>query len=81
MGMNQTTAIDIESLTTAEKLGLMELLWRDLSREPENIEVPEWHLKALEAAEQAVADGTDQFIDLDEFEAELRDRIRQRKTE
>lgn len=67
-------------MTVGEKLGLMELLWRDLSRDPANIDVPEWHLRKLEEAEKAIADGTDEFVDLEVFEAELRDRINRRNT-
>ena len=34
-------------------------------------EPPEWHRKHLEDREQALADGEDSFIDLDEFEKDL----------
>ncbi len=72
-------ANDIESMTTVEKLGLMEMLWHDLSKEPENIEVPKWHLEELEKSEKDVSEGRDHFIDLDEFEAELQETAAQRK--
>jgi hypothetical protein len=78
--MNQSFAIDIESLTTDEKLDLIELLWRDLSRQPDKITTPEWHLKVLEEAERGIADGMDHFIDLDEFEADLKEKISRQKT-
>jgi hypothetical protein len=77
--MNVLDAIDISTLSTGEKLGLMERLWQDLSKNPETIEIPEWHLKRLEDAEKGIADGTDEFIDVDEFEAELREKISQRR--
>lgn len=77
--MQAIETIDISNLSVREKLGLMELLWRDLSREPENLEVPQWHLDRLKEAERSVAEGTDEFIDLDVFKAELRDVINQRK--
>ena len=76
--MNLETTINIDQMTVGEKLGLMELLWRDLSRDPANIEIPEWHLRKLEEAEKALADGTDEFVDLEVFEAEIRDRINDR---
>jgi len=28
---------------------------------------PAWHLEELERREKAIADGTDEFVDLDEF--------------
>ncbi len=73
--MNVETSINIDRMTIGEKLGLMELLWRDLSKEPANIGVPEWHVKNLEEAERAIADGTDEFVDIEAFEAELREQI------
>ncbi len=50
--MSVQTSVNIDKMPVGEKLGLMELLWRDLSREPENIDLPEWHLKKLEEAEK-----------------------------
>ena len=73
--MNVIESIDISVLSSAEKIDLMELLWRDLSKNPENIEVPKWHLKQLEESERAIAAGTDEFIDIDEFETELREKL------
>lgn len=78
--MNAIDTIDIGSLSTSDKLGLMERLWRDLSTDPKNIEVPEWHLKRLEEAQEAVADGRDEFIDIDQFESELQAKIELRRT-
>lgn len=77
--MNSVDAIDISSLNTGEKLGLMERLWADLAKRPDEIEVPDWHLKRLEEAERAIANGTDEFVDLDVFEAELRTKLDQRQ--
>lgn len=78
--MNVNLTVDIDKMTVGEKLGLMDRLWRDLSKEPENIEVPEWHLRRLEEAERSIADGTDEFIPLEVFEAELRERINRRNS-
>lgn len=56
----------------------MERLWAELAKRPDEIKVPEWHLKQLEEAETAISSGTDEFVDLDVFEAELREKIEQR---
>lgn len=66
---------NIENLTLPEKIGLMELLWRDISREPENLEVPQWHRQILEERERAVANGEEEFIDLNEAMAQIRRSI------
>ena len=49
--------IDIQKLSTSEKLGLMEALWEDLSRNPEAVPVPEWHDSVLKEREQRWANG------------------------
>lgn len=76
--MNQTT-IDIKRLTMAEKIGLMELLWHDISKQSQNVEVPEWHLRVLEERERALANGEDEFIDFEVAIAEIRERIEARR--
>jgi len=77
--MSSIDSINIDSLSTGEKLGLMERLWAALAKRPDEIEVPEWHLKRLEEAETAVSNGTDEFVDLDTFEAELREIVEKRR--
>ena len=66
-------------MTVGEKIGLMELLWRDISSEPENVEVPKWHLRILEERERALANGEDEFIDFEVAMAEIRERIEARR--
>jgi hypothetical protein len=73
--MNSLSAIDIDHLTMTEKVGLMELLWRDISKEPRNIEVPEWHLRILKEREKALANGETEFIDFEEAMQDIRTRI------
>lgn len=77
--MNVETTINFDQMTIGEKIGLMELLWRDISSEPENVEVPEWHLRVLEERERALANGDDEFIDFDVAMAEIRERIETRR--
>ena len=72
--MSIETTIDIEKMSATEKLRLMELLWRDISKEPDNVEVPDWHIKILEEREQAVAKGETEFIDFEEAVADIRRR-------
>jgi putative addiction module component (TIGR02574 family) len=38
----------ISDLTPAEKLQLIEDLWNDLSSNPENVPVPDWHKEELD---------------------------------
>ena len=71
--MNVETTIDLEKMSAIEKLRLMQLLWHDISKEPDNV-VPDWHLKILEEREQAVANGETEFIDFEEAVADIRRR-------
>ncbi len=73
--MNVQTIPAIEEMTASQKVELMEALWKNMSLKRENVESPDWHRKYLEEREKAIADGTDSFIDLDEFESDLRRRL------
>ncbi len=77
--MTVQTIPTIEEMTHSQRVELMEELWKVMSRRPEDIEVPEWHLRILEEREVAVANGKDKFIDLDVAMAEIRVRIDARK--
>lgn len=72
--MNVETTIDLDLLSVTEKIRLMEMLWRDISKEPENVEVPDWHRKVLEERERALANGETKFIDFADAIAEIRHR-------
>jgi len=65
----------IESMTLTEKLALMERLWSDLSRRPEDIPSPEWHGKVLAERIAAVREGRTEFVDWDAAKKRLRDRL------
>ncbi len=62
-------------MTAAQQIELMEALWKNMSEKSKKIEPPAWHDQYLEDREQALADGRDSFISLDEFEADLRNEM------
>ena len=68
------SAVDIKSLTVGEKIELMEHLWRDISAHPDEIPVPEWHLRILEERERKLANGETAFIDFEGAIADIRKR-------
>ena len=47
----------------------------DLAKNPSDIPSPEWHGDALRSREEAIANGNDWFIDLDEAERLIREEI------
>lgn len=73
--MSVQTIPVIEDMTAIQRVELMEALWKEMSLKNENVESPDWHREYLEEREKAIADGTDKFIDLDEFENDLRRRL------
>jgi hypothetical protein len=65
--------IATEHLTRTDKLRIIEQLWDELSRSPEEVESPTWHADALREAERAVENGEADFEDWNQ----VKDRLRQ----
>lgn len=72
--MTVQTIPEISKMTPAQKIELMEELWKDMSESSTN-EPPEWHREYLADRQRAVAKGEDSFITLDELEDELRSEL------
>lgn len=68
--------INIQNMTTEEKLMTMELLWDDLCKNQSNFTSPNWHAAILNEREKAVADGKDKFIDWEEAKKEILNSIK-----
>ena len=64
--------LPLNEMTTADKLALMELLWDDLSRTPEQVPVPAWHGEVLAEREKRIQEGKTHFSDLADAEERLR---------
>ena len=74
--MTVQTIPDIDEMTTAQQMVLMEALWKSMSEREINSEPPDWHREYLSNREKAVANGEDSFITLDELEADLRKELK-----
>ena len=57
------------------KLQLMEALWDDLSRLPDQLESPEWHKEVLDERRGRLAAGEERILDWETAKAEIRRRI------
>ena len=55
--------LDINKMTTEEKIGTMELLWDDICQNVPNLTSPSWHEDILKNREEKVKQGKDEFID------------------
>ena len=69
------TAVQIEEMTRAEKLQVMEALWADLSKSEEEVESPAWHADVLRETEARVAAGEERITDWEVAKRELRNRF------
>ena len=74
--MTVQTIPEIDEMTAAQQIELMEALWKNMSQKNLNAEPPDWHLKYLEDCEKAIAEGKDSFINLDAFDDELRNELK-----
>jgi hypothetical protein len=58
-------------MSFAEKMDLLETVWSEISSEPENIEVPQWHKDILDEREEALNSGQEEVIDWAEAKAQI----------
>lgn len=68
--------IAIDKLSRAEKLRMMEALWRDLSANADELLSPSWHDEALRQAESAAAAGQAVMTSWSDAKDMLRQRAR-----
>lgn len=69
--MTVQTIPNINEMTPAQQIELMEALWKSMTERNVNSEPPAWHRDYLADREDALANGEDGFISLDELEADL----------
>ena len=69
----------IKDMTAGQQAELLEALWQAMRGRVEKAPPPAWHLRLLEERELALAEGEDEFIDLEIAMAEIRESIETRK--
>jgi hypothetical protein len=74
--MTVQTIPEIDEMTAAQQIELMEALWKNMSERNLNNQPPDWHGEYLSDREKAIANGEDSFISLDELEADLRTELK-----
>jgi putative addiction module component (TIGR02574 family) len=67
---------DLRQMPLSQKLALFETLWTELSSEPEQIEIPQWHKDTLDERLQAAERGEVEVIDWEIAKEQIRDMIR-----
>lgn len=68
-------SLPLDKMTVKEKLDLMEEIWADLSRNPDDIPVPQWHLDLLHEREQLVKEGKAHYIDWETAKKQIDEAI------
>jgi len=68
--------LPLEKMTIVEKLRMMETLWRDLTRDGEHFESPQWHGAVLRERAARVKQGKESFMDWETAKKQLRNRVK-----
>jgi len=66
-----SSEVPLGNLSVGEKLALMERLWEDLSRRPEDVPSPQWHGDVLAERIAAVREGRTDFVSWDQAKRRL----------
>ena len=64
----------IDKMSRAEKVAMIEALWSDLAKDPSRIESPQWHNDELEATEKRVKAGEERLVDWADAKRTLREK-------
>lgn len=68
------TTIDLQQMSTPDKLRLMEALWTDLSKG--DVVSPAWHGTVLAERERLIDSGEEEFLDWETAKRQLREEVK-----
>ena len=63
---------EIQNLSKIEKISIMEKIWADLTNNEDSIEIPDWHIQALEETEKRIKEGKEHFLDWESAKEAIR---------
>ena len=63
---------EIQNLSKIQKISIMEKIWADLTKEEDSIEIPDWHIQALEETEKRIKEGKEHFLDWESAKEAIR---------
>ena len=67
---------EIHQLPLGEKLALFESLWAEISIDPSQVEVPQWHREILDSREEALKKGDVTVLEWDEAKKQINQAVR-----
>ncbi len=70
-----TVTLPLEQMSSAEKVELMESLWADLCRKPEEVESPAWHDDVLREREKRLETREEQVLEWAEAKKRIRESV------
>ena len=65
----------LHEMTLPSKMELLEALWDDLSRAPDQLESPEWHKDILEDRRRGLQSGEETLTDWEAAKQDIRRRV------
>jgi hypothetical protein len=70
-----TVTVPLEQMSRADKVELMECVWTDLCRTPEDVESPSWHDEVLRSREKALETGGERVLEWSEAKKRIRESV------
>ena len=67
--------LPLHQMSLPEKLQLMETLWDDLTRRPDDVSSPAWHKDVIEECRRRAESGEEQFSEWEAAKADIRRRL------
>ena len=65
-------SIQLDKMTTVEKLAAIETIWQNLIRSDEEVPSPSWHKDVIGSRQTRVAEGISEFHEWSESKARIR---------
>ncbi len=67
--------LPLEKMSTEEKIQTMETLWDDLCKRADSLLSPSWHKDILQAREENLKKGEDEFVDWEKAKNQLQNKL------
>ena len=64
--------LPLDQMSIEEKLRALEKIWDALTKDEDQLPVPDWHKKVLDQRQQQIDSGEAKFIPLEEFKERVR---------
>ncbi len=67
--------LQLEKMSTEEKIQTMEIIWDDFCKKAESIPSPPWHEEVLLDREQGIKNGAEKFVNWEKAKGKIREVI------